>query len=70
MKKQRGVVLDGMFFTFEEYAVYENEYRNADDQDTYRYMALQAQPCFDDTLHEDYTDIFFDEWCEVVPVGF
>lgn len=70
MEKLRGIVVDGMFFTFAEYSVYEHEYRNADDQDTYRYQALAAQPYFDPNLHEDYTDIYYDEWLEEVPGEF
>lgn len=70
MKKLKGIVVEGMFFTFDEYAVYSNEYMKSDDQDTYKYMTLESMPCFNPDLHEDYTDVYFDEWYEEIPEAY
>ena len=67
MKKLKGIVVDGMFFTFDEYLVYLHEYADSDDQETYKYNTLQSLPCFNPELHEDYTDIYYDKWHEEIP---
>lgn len=69
-----GINHKGCFFTFEDYQLFQagiEKLRDDEDlQESYKFAVFEYQLCFDEQLHTDMSDEYYEQWNECVPLEY
>lgn len=72
--KLLGIEYNGCFFSFEDYQLFQAEIEKLRDdedlQESYKFAVFEYQLCFDEQLHTDMSDEYYEQWNECVPLEY